>query len=249
MKSAWLAVAMMWMAHAAFAQDADLTIFVGGALLDHGGMVEVRALAVPDLEAVPQTITVTDRFARVTLRYNPAASYNFRFRPAPDTGAREGLERFSTQGLSVGSLVELVDGIEQEYDTQDIRVLPFAEYGAADPVERVIAEWGETQAFADPPPANIWGARALPQVFDTTGDRRIVRLICADQDDTTVCTPDPADDLLMEALWWREIAEARLERLRDRALAACYDSGGLFSRPESCEPFADDGYPAYRPVE
>ena len=63
----------------------------------------------------------------------------------------------------------------------------------------------------------------------------------------TVCTPHPDDALLMEALWWRAIAEGRLERLRHDALRACYDGGGLFGRPERCDPVPGRGWPTYEP--
>lgn len=128
-------------------------------------------------------------------------------------------------------------------------MLPFAEYGDPDEAARTAAAWGVTQSFADPPPANEWGARALPGVFDTFGDRRIVRLICADDEAVEICAPDPEDALLMEALWWRAIAEGRLERLRHDALNACYDSGGLFEQPKSCDSVPGRGWPAYEPVE
>jgi hypothetical protein len=245
----WLMAGLVGCAGAAYGQDADLTIFVDGALLEHGGLVEVWARPVNDLKAAPQTITLTDRYAKITLQYPAEASYNFRFRPVPSAMNRDGMSRFATQLLSVGTAHDNVDDVEVEFDAQDIRVLPFAEYGAAEPVERASAAWGEVERFDDPPPANEWGARALPQVFDTFGDRRVVGLICTDQGNVSTCTPDPRDALLIEALWWREIAEGRLEKLRDAALRACYDSGGLFKQPEHCDGVAGDGWPAYVPAD
>jgi hypothetical protein len=244
-----LAAASIWVAGAALAQDADLTILVDGAMLDHGGLVEVRALEVPGLVAVQQTITLTDRFARVTLRYPEGASYNFRFRPVPSAMTRAGIDGFLTDLLTIGGRTDYEGDVAVEYDTQDIRVFPFAEYAGEGSAERVTAAWGETEGYVDVPPADEWGARALQGVFDFGGEAPSVGLICRDQDSVTICTPDPADALLLEAQWWRSIAEGRLERLRFEALNDCYDSGGLFNRPEMCEGVAGDGWPEYVPAE
>ena len=244
-----LAFGLVCMTSAAFAQDADLTILVDGPLLEHGGVVEVTVIATPEASAAPQTITLTGRYAQVELRYSDKAGYRYRFRPVPDALARDGMELFVTEALSVGG--RTVDGPDgpQDADWRSVRVLPFAEYGGSSAADRTSAAWGETRAFADPPPANHWGARALPWVFDTFGDRRSVGLICRDDDAVSVCTPDPDDALLMEALWWRAIAEGRLERLRHDALADCYDGGGSLERPEQCEGVPGRGWPTYRPVD
>ncbi|MFV0475445.1 MAG: hypothetical protein ACK5MQ_14740 [Pikeienuella sp.] len=250
MRMSRLAALLALAAGAAVAQDADLTILVDGPLLEHGGVVEVAVVAAPDVSTAPQTITLTDRYARVTLRDPDGAGYRYRFRPVPAAMTREGMDRFLTEELSYGShQVDGPDGSPQEADWRSIRVRPFAEYGGPDEATRVAAAWGETERFADPPPANHWGARALPWAFDTFGDRRTVRLICEDDGAVTVCAPDPDDALLMEALWWRSIAEGRLERLRHNALRACYDGGGVFGSPERCEGEAGRGWPTYRPAD
>lgn len=244
-----LAAVIIWTASATMAQDADLTIFVNGALLEHGGVVEVTAMPSADAAVEAQQITLTDRYVQVQLPYTAGASYNYRFRPAPDVTAQEGMDLFATEALSVGGrTVEGPDG-PQDGDWRSIRVLPFAEYGGAGNAERTTAAWGQTQAFADPPPANHWGARALPQAFDTFGNRRTVGLICRDEGAIRICTPDPDDALLLEALWWRSIAEGRLERLRHDSLRACYDGGGIFGRPDRCEEEPGDGWPSYRPAD
>ncbi len=241
-------VAIILSAGAAVAQDADLTILVDGPLLEHGGLVEVTAVPSANTPTDAQTITVTDRYVRIELPYAQGASYNYRFRPVPAAKSREGMERFVTEALRTGGrTIEGPDG-PVEGDFRSVRVLPFAEYGGADDAIRTDAAWGQTQSFADLPPANHWGARALPWVFDTFGDRRTVGMMCGDQSGIEVCTPDPKDALLMEALWWRKIAEGRLERLRHNALAACYDSGGLFGRPDSCDGVSGRGWPEYRPA-
>ena len=247
---AWRLVAILVCAAGAVeAQSADLTILVDGPLLEHGGLVEVTAVAYPDASASPQVITLTDRYAQVEFRHPEGVDYNYRFRPVPDAMERTGIDRFVTDVHYVGGRV--VDGPDgpMEADWRSIRVLPFAEY--ADPIisGRASAAWGQTQAFADPPPANEWGARALPWVFDTFGNRRTVGLICENYDMVSVCTPDPEDAPLMEALWWRSIAEGGLERLRHEALDNCYDSRGIFGRPERCEGIPGRGWPTYRPVD
>lgn len=253
MKTSVLAAVLMMAGGVAFGQDADLTILVGGAMLDHGGVVEVLALPVAGASSTPQTITLTDRYARIELRFPEGASYNFRFRPvadpAADQASRAGMDLFATQSLTVGThTIDGPDGL-QDWDYQAIRVLPFAEYGASDPAERILAAWGQTEGYSDVPPANYWGARALPEIFEATGDKRAVGLICVETGTVRTCTPDPKDALLLEAIWWRSIAEGRLERLRDNALSDCYDSGGLFNRPERCTDAAGDGWPAYVPAD
>ena len=121
--------------------------------------------------------------------------------------------------------------------------------GGADIATRTNAAWGEVTGFAARPPANHWGARALPQAFDTVCHRRIVGLICEQMQDVEVCTPAPEDALLMEALWWRAIAEGRLARLNHDALRACYDGGGIFGRPDRCEGVPGRGWPTYEPAD
>jgi len=230
------------------AQSGDLTILVGGDLLEHGGVVEVTAAPFPDATDAPATIKLTDRYAQVQLRHSAGAKYNYRFRPVPDAMARDGMSNFATEALSVGG--RDVDGPDGpiDGDWRRIRVLPFAEYGAPSDATRTNAAWGQVEGFAALPPANHWGARALPWAFDTFGNRRTVRLVCADQNAVPVCTPNPDDALLLEALWWRSIAEGRLERLRHDALRACYDSGGLFGRPKSCDAVPGRGWPTYEPA-
>jgi hypothetical protein len=238
---------LLTVAHAANAQDADLTIWVAGSLFEHGGVVEVTALPSEDGSSAPQTITVSDRYARVQFRHPVGESYNYRFEPSSELPAQAGIELFKTEALSVGGrTVETANG-PVEGDWRSIRILPFEEYGGEDDATRTAAAWGETVTFAAQPPANHWGARALPWAFDTFGNRRTVRLICNDQNAVTVCTPDPDDALLLEALWWRQIAEGRLGRLRHDALRDCYDSGWFFARPDRCEGEAGRGWPSYRP--
>jgi len=229
-------VAFMTISGPLSAQHADLTIYVDGALLEHGGVVEVIPVATADLDPEPLSLTLTDRYARIRFPYPEGASYTYRFRPVEEALSREGIDRFQTELLSYGTAGEV------------IRVFPFEEYGAPDEGTRTYAAWGVTQQFADPPPANHWGARALPHAFDTFGNRRTVGLICREDGPLSVCTPDPEDALLLEALWWRAIAEGRLGRLQHDALRDCYDGGTRLNRPEHCNGVPGRGWPAFEPV-
>lgn len=244
-----LAAGLIWLASTAGAQDAELTILVDGALLEHGGVVEVTAVASPDAPIASQTIALIDRYAQVQFRYPEGASYSYHFQPAPDAMARQGMELFATEPLSVGTKTVDEPNGPQKSDWRSVRVFPFAEYGGSDIETRTSAAWGETQAFSDPPPANHWGARALMGIFDTSGNRRTVALICRDDHAVSICAPNAQDALLMEALWWRSIADGRLERLRYNGLQDCYDSGGLFHRPERCEAEPGRGWPTYRSAD
>jgi len=89
---------------AAPAQAADLTIFVDGDLLEHGGVVEVTTARTPDAPSGAQSITLTDRFATVLLRHLPDTKYGLRFQVAPDAAPRDGLEKFATELLALVAL-------------------------------------------------------------------------------------------------------------------------------------------------
>jgi hypothetical protein len=249
MKTSLVKALLLWMTGAVAAQDAELTILVEGPLLEHGGVVDVLAVKRPGASVAPRIITLSDRYARIELPYPDGATYAYRFRPVNTETGRDGIDQFATEALTVSSrTVEGPDGPE-EASMRSIRVLPFAEYGNASEAERTEVAWGVTQRHDAPPPANYWGARAMAYAFDTFGDRRTVGLLCQDQAGLRVCTPDPKDALLLEALWWRKIAEGRLERLRHDALAACYDSGGLLRRPARCDAVPGRGWPSYEPAE
>jgi hypothetical protein len=203
----------------------------------------------PGIVAEPQTVILTERFTRILVAYPGDGSYRFGFRPVPEALERDGMDRFATELLRYGGRSVPDGDARKEYDFQAIRVFPFAEYGGESEARRVDAAWGVVERYADPPPANHWGARALMGVFDASGEKRVPRLVCIEDGGLEICRSDPEDALLKEALWWRAIAEGRLERLRHDALTACYDSGGLFQRPATCEAEAGRGWPAYRPAE
>jgi hypothetical protein len=242
------AVVLFWVTAVA-AQDADLTILVDDRLLEHGGVVELWVYPDAEILAGSRTVILTERFTRILLAYPEGGTYRFRFRPVPETMERDGMDRFVTELLRYGGRGQY-DGDEwKEYDFQAIRVFPFQEYGSESEAERINAAWGVVERYADPPPANHWGARALMGVFDASGEKRVPRLVCTEDGGLEICQSDPEDALLKEALWWREIAEGRLERLRHDALQGCYDGGGPLSRPTSCAGEAGRGWPSFRPAE
>lgn len=232
----------------AVARDADLTILVDGQLFELGGVVEVLAVAEPGATGFDQEITLQDRFARITLTYAPGATYRYRFRPAPAAMAQPGATRFLSEALTVGGR-DIGEGDDrQSADYRAIRVFPHAEYAEPGSIESILAAWGDPDSQSSPPPANHWGARSLAGVFDDRPWRPSPRLTCRAQgDQVSVCTPDPADALLMQALWWESIAMSRLERLRHDALRGCYESRGTAERPRSCAPVAGRGWPAFEP--
>ena len=230
-------------ASAVIAQDSDLTILVEGDLFELGGLVEVLSEERDGASTAPREVTVSDRFARIRLPYPTGGSYNFRFRPGPEAAERDGAEDLLTRRETIGSCYEG----DTELDYSAIWVFPYDLY-AAELATQVGAAWGETVGYAAQPPGNRWGARALMGAFGDRGDFPSPGLICSDTDGMEVCKPDPADRLLMEALWWRALAEGRLERLRHDALRDCYDGGGLFGRPERCDPVVAE-WPEYEPAD
>ncbi|MGR3795961.1 hypothetical protein [Vannielia sp. SX4] len=234
------------MARVASAQEVEIIVYVDGDLLEHGGLVELTAA---EFDATPDQryeVTVSERYAKLTLLRPRGTKYTFRFRPSPAHSDRDGIEEFSTETLTVGSHgVDTPEGTVQG-DYRAVRVFPFNEYGSAYEATRIATAWGQTNRGM-PPPANAWGAMSLKAVFAFPGDTP-VGLLCDDLGALSVCTPDPADQLLLEAKWWQAIAEARLERLRHDALRDCYDSGNWLSKPASCKGIKGRGYPEYRPA-
>ena len=220
---------------------------MGGDLYLHGGVVEVFAVPSDDDDGSQQTLTLTDRYARVELTYDPQGTYLYRFKAAQDVPRNPSLDGFATAEMTIGSRRWDGPNGPLDVDYRAVRVPPMAEHSGVSEAARATAAWGTVERYDDPPPANVWGARALTDVFEKRGEKRHVRVICEEEGRVRVCSPDPDDALLMEALWWRAIAEGRLERMRHDALKACYDSGGLFGRPDFCVPVHGRGWPEYAP--
>ncbi|MEO0372505.1 MAG: hypothetical protein AAF231_13690 [Pseudomonadota bacterium] len=241
--------AALFLAGNAGAEEPDVIFEVSGDLFEHGGLVEVWAIpADGDGPFEQQIVRLTDRYAKVEMPYDTRDGYTYRFRAAEDAPQAPNPDAFGTEPLSIGTRFITRDDEEIEADARSVRVLPMAEHGGKEEGVRAVAAWGTTQRYDDPPPANHWGARALMRMFEPRGTRRVPGLTCRQEGLLRICTPDPEDALLLEALWWRAVAEARLERLRHNALRACYDSGGLFGRPDRCDATPGRGWPEYEPA-
>lgn len=225
-----------------------LTLSVGGDLFRHGGVVVLYPIPAPAGESIeaaaePKPLRLEARYAQVQLRYPAGGHYTFRFRPAddgPDAAA------FRTQLLSVigtdeqGRGNEVHDGFAGSYTSggQIVRVLPHDEWGGPSEADRTNARWGMTQRYDAPPPADNRDARALIGVMDD--DARRIPLRCEGDARVQACTVEPARWPGVEALWWRAIAEGRLERLHYHALRRCYDAQWFARRTCEADPDADE---------
>lgn len=245
---ALLFVAMPWFAHAT---DADLTIEVAGDLKQHGGVVTVYPLPVPadawptDPSAKPPfTVRVEARYAEIQLRYPANGRYAYHFQPA---GATSAAERQPTQVLTIigtdekGHGPQMKAGFADAYSSggRIIRVPSMAEHAGQDEIVRTNARWGVTVGRNPPPPADERSARVLNVIIDD--DMQKPALTCTGSKTVQVCVI-PADKWeALTARWWRELAESRLDRMRDRAVARCHagppeGSGRCDADPASNEP-------------
>jgi hypothetical protein len=227
---------------------AELTIEIAGALLKHGGLVTVYPIKVPAEEwsgiaaGSPATVRIDGRYTEIQLRYPASGTYTYRFRPVDLPAA----DKYGTQTLSIiGTDAEdrgprMTAGFTDAYSSggRIIRVPPLAEIFGEGEAERSNARWGITQAYADPPPADQRSARAF-LVIARDRDRR-PPLACAGGANVQICTFAPEHWTRLDALWWRAVAEARIERMRDRAVRRCHDSSWTSGRcdavPTSDEP-------------
>ncbi|MXN50747.1 hypothetical protein GR158_06435 [Shinella sp. AETb1-6] len=247
-----IALTVMLMAGSAGASDADLTIEVGGALFEHGGVVTIYPIPVPSKELSVQEgkaagrVTVTSRYAEVQLKYPKDGKYVFRFR---NTEGAADDQKLGTQALSViGTDMEdrgpqMTVGFKDAYSSggQVIRVLPRAEHAGESDAARTNARWGKLEGKDALPPADERGARSLAAILrygvsDFT-------FHCAGNTSVQVCTIPQNQWPTLDMRWWRDIAEARLERLDYHALRRCYDSSWLGGG--TCEPDPKSDEPAY----
>ncbi|WP_313664705.1 hypothetical protein [Shinella sp.] len=234
------------------ASDANLTIEVSGALLEHGGVVTIYPIPItpedlraPDEEAADR-VAVTSRYAEVQLKYPMNGKYVFRFRNPAETPDDQ---KLGTQPLSVIGTdnqdrgPQMTAGFKDAYSSggQVIRVLPRAEYAAESEAARTNARWGKVEGNDALPPADERGARALAAIvgygmsdftFQCTGNASV-----------QVCTIPPDQWPALDMRWWRDIAEARLERLDHHALRRCYNSSWLGGGTCEADPQSDE--PAY----
>jgi hypothetical protein len=230
----------------------DLTIEVGGDLLEHGDVVivytipttaEVWSKIVRD-DSSSSSIRVNDRHAQVQLRYPAKGNVTYRFRPIvgtprADAHATQVLTIIGTDTADRGP--QMTIGFKDAYSDggRIIRVPPIAELFGPDESVRTAARWGETEGYDAVPPADERGARALVSVIEHGRERPTFE--CEGGARVQVCTITRDQWTGLEARWWRAIAEDRLERLTHYALRRCYDStwfggGTCISDPSSNEP-------------
>lgn len=237
--------------HAAAAVS-DLTIEVGGDLLEHGGVVVIYSLPTPadewrgtGDENETAKIRIDDRYAEVQLRYPESGTYELHFRvadgtPYADAQWTEILTVIGTDMEDRGPRMTV--GFRDAFSSggMTIRVKPAMEFSESD-ATRTSAQWGETVGNDAVPPADARSARALmavvdhgpaPFPFQCTGTGRV-----------QTCTIVKDIWPVLEARWWRAIAESRLERLRHHALDRCYDSSWL--RNGTCEAAPNSDEPEY----
>jgi hypothetical protein len=232
----------------------DLTIEVAGGLLKHGGVVTVYPIKVSTEEwavgMAPNAITTVrldTRYTEIQLRYPANGTYTYRFRSVE---AKAPAERHPTFVLSVIGTDEKDQGPQMKAGFRDayssggrtIRVPPFAEIFGEDDATKTNARWGNIEGIDTPPPADERSARALGVIAGDYPQRALYA--CNGDANVQVCTIPVEQWPRLEALWWRAIAEQRLERLNHHALRRCYDSswlgGGI------CDPVPSSDEPEYR---
>lgn len=248
-----LAVFLLGIGKSIAAPASDLTIEVSGNLLKYGGVVIVYDIPVSP-EVWPATIgdnatgkiQIDARYAEVQLRYPRGGEFAYRFRAVEGT---PDADKFGTQVLSIiGTDMEdrgpqMTAGFNEAYSSggRIVRVPPIAELAGPGDADRSAARWGETQRYDDPPPADQRSARALVAII-RDGQKKIP-LQCNGDPLVQLCliANDQWRDL--DALWWRAIAEQRLERLQHYALRRCYDSSWFGGGTCKDDPASDE--PAY----
>jgi hypothetical protein len=236
------------------AAASDLTIEVAGDLAKHGGVVTVYAIKVSQEDwantIAPNaldSVRVEQRYAEIQLRYPSNGTFVYRFRPAdaatPD--ARQATFVLSIIGTNEnGEGSELKSGFKGASPSggRIIRVPPPAEIAGESEATRSMARWGEVVGRDAPPPADSRSARSLAVVAGD--DVEQPSYVCRGAANVQVCTIATERWPLMEARWWRNIADARLERLRHHALRRCYDSRKIESA-RNCEPVPGSDEPEY----
>jgi hypothetical protein len=234
----------------------DLTIEVEGDLLRYGGVVTVYDIPVPQSEwpanltqSPVATVKLNARYNEIQLRRPAEGKILYRFRTAGmEAGAKD---RLLTHVLTVigGSSDGSGPGLQHGFvganpsGGQIIRVLPLAEYAAVSEAERIAAQWGQTEGYDALPPADTGGARALVGVIEH--GRRKPDMTCSGDTLVQACRVAAHEWNAMTMLWWRALAESRLERFRDRALKRCYDDNLAKGGGDHCKPDPTSHEPAY----
>jgi hypothetical protein len=238
----------------AHATVSDLTIEVAGGLLKNGGVVRVYPIKVSPEEWAASigpnavtTVRLETRYTEIQLRYPANGTYTYRFR---SVDAKAPAERHPTFVLSVIGTDEKDQGPQMKAGFKDayssggrtIRVPPFAEIFGEDDATKTNARWGNIEGSDTPPPADERSARALDVIAGDDPQRALYA--CNGGANVQACTIPAEQWPRLETLWWRAIAEQRLDRLHDHALRRCNDSswlgGGL------CDPVPSSNEPEYR---
>jgi hypothetical protein len=231
----------------------DLTITVSGGLLEYGGVVRVYHLPVPEAdwpgisENSATAIDLHDRFAEIQLRSPENGTFTYRFHPADAVPEHrtQVLSVIGTDYSDVGPGMDVGFAGENSAGGRVIRVPALAEIAGTSDTARINAQWGKTEGYDAPPPADERSARALESLvmrseadlFACTGDERV-----------QVCTLENQAWPRLETRWWRAIAEHRLGRLEFHALNKCRDTGCFFSEPSRCDGDPDSDEPKFIPV-
>lgn len=229
--------------------QSDLTIYVAGDLLAHGGVVVVNPLPVAperwaqvsaaenvslpppaDLKPIAtdgkrMTVTADRQFSDVQFFYPAGREYTFRLRPAPDQ--RVTPEGRGTQLLSVGG-VDMTTG-------QGAKMA----YGFTD-----MDTSGDQTIHVAAPDTDELSARALVGVVVL--GMRTPPMQCVTRSATSVCTPTDAAWPDVTARWETGKAESIYEQKRHVALRKCYDTPPGRGQTQGCElvspPGADPVY-------
>ncbi|WP_312797922.1 hypothetical protein [Tianweitania sp.] len=190
---------------------------------------------------------MNERYGVVQFRFLRGSDYAYRVQPVDGVEKRES---YVSQTLSIIGTDEqdrgpqMEAGFMNEYSNggRIIRSVPIDEVAGTDESTRSNARWGVTQAITDPPPADERGARTLLGVVD----RGVYEfpLACDGDLRAQVCTIAPERRAEIEPLWWRALAEDRLERLNFYALRRCYDS--TWTGGGSCDAVPDSDEPDYK---
>jgi hypothetical protein len=231
---------------------ADLTIEIEGAILKHGGVVTVYPIKTPTAEwsaiaaGSPATVRIAGRYAEIQLRYPEGGTYTYRFRPI-------GLAEAGKHGTQVLSIIgtdgedrgpRMKAGFTDAYSSggRVIRVPPLAEIHGAGEAERSNARWGITEGHDAPPPADQRSARAFVMIARGATPIRLPPLTCQGGPNVQVCGFTAEQWPMLEARWWRAIAEQRIDRMRDRAVRRCHDSSWTSGR---CDPVPTSDEPEF----
>ncbi len=229
--------------------QSDLTIYVSGDLLAHGGVVTVNPLPVPperwaqvsvaentsfpppaDLKPIAadgkrMTVTADLPYSDVQFLYPAGRKYTFRLRPAPDQPAAA--EGRGTRLLSVGG-VDMDSGMG-----------PTMAYGFTD-----LATSGDQTIQVAAPDTDELSARALVGVV-VLGTRP-PPMQCVTRSATSVCAPRDAVWPDVVAAWEKAKGESVSEQKRHVALRKCYDTPPGRGQTQGCElvspPGADPVY-------